>query len=106
MSRVSLLTLAELLRSHIEGKQAIMRSPVDMVKNVTCTLYYLSDEGRLRKTANAFGLSRQCVSKIPRVVCRAITVFSRLLPSSLRMLIAKFQAFSCGFAFPCGRGYL
>ena len=39
-----------------------MRSPVGVVKQVACTLYYLSDEGRLRKTANAFGLSRQVVS--------------------------------------------
>ena len=31
-----------------------MRSPVDIVKNVACTLYYLSDEGRLCKIANAF----------------------------------------------------
>ncbi len=38
-----------------------MRSPVDVEKQVALTLYYLSDEGRLRKTANAFGLSRSCV---------------------------------------------
>ena len=35
---------------------------------------YLSDEGRMRKTANAFGLSRQTVSKIVKEVCQAITV--------------------------------
>ena len=51
-----------------------MRSPVGVVKQVACTLYYLSDEGRLRKTANAFGLSRQVVSKIVRKVCKALTV--------------------------------
>ena len=51
-----------------------MRSPVDVVKKVACTFYYLSDEGRLCKTANAFGLSRQTVSKIVREVCKAITV--------------------------------
>ena len=66
MSRVSLLTLAELLRLQVEGKQTVMRSPVDIVKNVACTLYYLNDEGRLRKIASAFGLSRQCVSKVLR----------------------------------------
>ena len=38
------------------------------------TLYYLSDEERLKKTANAFGLSRACVSLIIRRVTRAITV--------------------------------
>ena len=104
MSRVALL--AELLRSRIKGKQTVMRSPVDVLRNAACTLYYLSDEGRLRKTANASDLSRQCVAKIIRGVCTAMTVFLRLLPNSLRMLTAEFQAFSCGFAFPCGRGYL
>ena len=74
MSRVSLLSLRELLRPHIEGQETIMRSPVNVVKKVACTLYYLSDEGRLRKTANAFGLSRQTVSKIVREVCKAVTV--------------------------------
>ena len=34
----------------------------------------MADEGRLRKTANAFGLSRSTVSIIIRKVCRAITV--------------------------------
>ena len=74
MSRASLLVLSELLRPHIEGESTRMRSPVDVVKKVACTLYYLSGEGRLRKTANAFGLSRQVVSKIVREVCMAITI--------------------------------
>ena len=33
-----------------------MRAPVDVERQVALTLNYLSDEGRLRKTANAFGL--------------------------------------------------
>ena len=66
--------LADELRPYIEGKETIMRSPVDVVKKVACTLYYLSDEGRIRKTVNAFGISRQVVSKIVRKVCKVITV--------------------------------
>lgn len=73
MSRDSLYHLSELLRPHIQGQTTRLRSPVDVVTKVACTLYYLSDEGRLRKTANAFGLARQTVSKIIREVCRAIT---------------------------------
>ena len=46
---------------------------VDVLKKVACTLYYLSDEGRMRKTANSFGLARQTVSKVVREVCTAIT---------------------------------
>ena len=74
MSRESLNSLAEELRPHIEGNNTIMRTAVDVVKQVAVTLYYLSDEGRMRKTANAFGLSRQTVSKIIRKVCKAITI--------------------------------
>ena len=83
MSRTSLLNLSELLRPFIQGETTRMRSPVDVVKKVACTLYYLSDEGRIRKTANAFGLSRQVVSNIIREVCKAITV--HLGPEYIRL---------------------
>ena len=66
MSRSSVLKLSEELRPYIEGKATRMRQPVDVVEKVACTLYYLSDEGRMRKTANAFGISKQVVSKIVR----------------------------------------
>ena len=58
---------------HIERQVTVMRSPVDVEKQVAITLYYLSDEGRLRKTANSFGVSRPCVSVVIRRVTRAIT---------------------------------
>ena len=50
-----------------------MRSPVEVERHVTLTLYYLSDEGRLRKTANAFGLARACVSITITSMAYAIT---------------------------------
>lgn len=55
-------------RPFIEGKDTVMRSSIDVIKQVAVTLYYLSDEGRIRKTANAHGISRQAVSKIVRKV--------------------------------------
>ena len=61
-----MFVLGGLLRPYIEAQTTLMREPVDVVKKVACTLYYLSDEGRLRKTANSFGLARQTVSKIIR----------------------------------------
>ena len=73
MSKNSSHKFAEELEPYIKGKDTIMRPAVDVVKQVACTLHYLSDEGRIRKTANAFGLSRQVVSKIIRRVCKAIT---------------------------------
>ena len=51
-----------------------MHEPVEVERQVAATLYYLSDEGRLRKTANAFGLSRSSVSIIIHKVTHAITV--------------------------------
>ena len=51
-----------------------MRLPVSVETQVALTLYYLSDEGRLSKTANAFDLSRACVFVIIRRETRAITV--------------------------------
>ncbi|XP_046841818.1 putative nuclease HARBI1 [Xenia sp. Carnegie-2017] len=78
MSRESINSLAEELRPYIEGKNTITRKSVDVVKQVAVTLYYSSDDGRMRKTANAFGLSRQSVSKIVRKVCKgskAITIY-------------------------------
>ena len=56
-----------------------MRAPVDhtcvttVITQVACTLYYLNDEDRLHKAANAFGLLRQDVLQIIRKVCKAVT---------------------------------
>ena len=42
MSRDSLYNLAEELRPYIQGKATNMRSPVGVVKQAACTLYYLT----------------------------------------------------------------
>lgn len=73
MSRLSFSNLANLLRPHIEREVTIMREPVSVETQLALTLYYLSDEGRLRKVANAFGLSRSCCSIVVRRVASAIT---------------------------------
>ncbi|KAM3858860.1 putative nuclease HARBI1 [Diretmus argenteus] len=75
MSRSALTTLSERLRPHVEGATTTMRAPVDVLAKVACTLCYLSGEGTLQKTADAFGLSRQVVSIIVRQMCKAVTVF-------------------------------
>ena len=72
MSRSSFFILCQLLRPHIERQTTVMRQPVDGERQVAVTPYYLSDEGRLRKTANSFSLSRSSVSIIIRRVCHAI----------------------------------
>ena len=74
MSRDTFLILCEELRPFIEKQATNMRLPVDVERQVASSLYYLSDEGRIRKTTNAFGLSCQVISVIIRRVCIAITV--------------------------------
>ena len=48
-----------------------MRKAVDVETQVALALYYLSDEGRLRKTANAFGLGLSTVNELvtSKVTC-------------------------------------
>ena len=62
MSCVSFFNLAGLLRPYIKRQDTVMRKPITFETQVAVTLYYLSDEGRLRKVANAFGLLSSCCS--------------------------------------------
>ena len=74
MCKENFVKLCNELQPHIQKKTTIMRAAVDVQTQVALTLYYLADEGRLRKTANAFGLSRSAVSVIIRRVARVLTV--------------------------------
>ena len=71
--KAEFFNLAGLLRPFIERQVTVMRDPVSVETQLAVTLYYLSDEGCLRKVANAFGLSRACCSIIIRRVTLAIT---------------------------------
>ena len=75
LSRGSFYKLCNELRVYIQRQETTMRSPVEVERQVAMTLYYMSDEGRLRKTANSFGVSRPCVSVVIRRVARAISIF-------------------------------
>ena len=72
MSRASFFSLCDTLRPFVQQQSTRMRSPVEVERQVALTLYYLADKGRMRKTANAFGLSRSTVSNVVRKVCHAI----------------------------------
>ena len=73
LSRSSFYELCALLGPFIERQTTHMRSPVSVETQVAVVLYYLSDEGRLRKVANAFGISRSSCSIIIRRVSKVIT---------------------------------
>ena len=51
-----------------------MRSAIDVEKQLAVTLYYLSDEERYCKIANAFGIGKSTVSETVRRVCRCISI--------------------------------
>ncbi len=100
MSRVNFFNLAGLLRPYIKRQDTVMRKPVTVETQVAVTLYHLSDEGRLRKVANASGLSRSCCSIIARRVSFAITkhlgpLYIPMTEESVKEKVSKFyDAFS------------
>ena len=73
ISKPGFTKLCNLLKPLIERKVTNMRTPISVEKQLAITLYYLSDEGRYRKVANAFGISRSSVSLIIRRVCYVLT---------------------------------
>lgn len=104
MSQDSFFFLCDQLRPFIERQATTMRDPVEVERQVALTLYYLADEGRMRKTANAFGLSRSCVSIVVRRVARAICEhlgprYIRL-PSTEEEVEEKTHHFYSRFNFP------
>ena len=52
ISRESLYKLCDELHIYVEEQKTQFRDPVSVEKQVACTLYYLADEGRLRKAVN------------------------------------------------------
>ena len=83
MSKDSFMMLCNQLRPLLEKQTTSMRSPISVEKQVAVTLYYLADEGRYRKVANAFGISRAAVSLTIRRVCTVIT--SNLGPTYIKL---------------------
>ena len=79
-----------------------MCAPVEVERQVGLTLYYLSDKGRLRKTANVFGLARASVSVIIRRVTTAISLHMGpkyiRLPLSEEAVLDKVSKFNEAFA--------
>ena len=73
MSRDSFYQLCDELRPFLTKISTNMRQPLSVEKQLAVTLYYLCDEGRYRKVANSFGISRATVSNVVRKVSLVIT---------------------------------
>ena len=74
MSKSSFFKLCDAVRPFLVKQCRNMRMPVSVEKQVAVTLYYLSDESRYRKVANAFRLAKCTVSMIVRRVCTVISI--------------------------------
>ena len=72
MSRSSFFDLVTIQRPYLQKQQTKMRNPITVKCQVSIFLYYFCDEGRYRKSANAFGLSRSSVSVLIRKVTKII----------------------------------
>ena len=64
-----------------------MRMPVLVERRVAVTLYYLADEGRMRKVANAFDIGKSTVLKLVRCVTMAIS--SLLGPQYIKHILRQ-----------------
>ena len=64
MSERSFYILCEELRPYIQKQTTRFRKLISVEKQVASTLYYLSDEGRLKKVANAFGIGKSTAFRI------------------------------------------
>ena len=77
MSRASFFMLSNL--QYLDPLLSVrLPTCVSQSLQVAVTLYYLSDEGRLRKVVNAFRLSRASCSIIVRRVCTSISIHLRV----------------------------
>ena len=73
MSKQSFLVLCEELRQYISKNTTICQKPISVEMQVAVTMQYLSDKGRFRKTANAFGIAKSTVSMIIERVTKAVS---------------------------------
>ena len=74
-----------------------LRKPLSVELHVAVTLYYLSDEGRYRKTANAFGIAVATVSLTKLLHFLEENIFP--YQQHLKMLSSMFQIFTSGMVF-------
>ena len=78
--------------------------PIPFRKRVAITIYYLVDEGRYHRTANAFGVSRAAVLVLVREVCCAISLHLGpkyiKMPTTNEYVLKAVEEFEKEFGFP------
>jgi hypothetical protein len=73
MSRACFYQLCDMVSAYLRRNPLSIRKPLSVEKQVGIFLYYICDEGRLRKTANAFGIAKSTTSKVVREVALVIS---------------------------------
>lgn len=73
MRRDSFEKLCDKLRAQLQRQTTVLRKPLSVEKQVGIFLYYIADEGRLRKSANAFGIAKSTASKVVRRVAQIVS---------------------------------
>ena len=74
-------------RPYIMKNTTQMCKAIDVGKQVAVVLYCLADEGRMRKTANAFGIAKYTVSKIIYRFTKGINIY--LGPKFIKLPITE-----------------
>ena len=104
MSKLTFAKLCDELKPHLTKTETNMRKPLDVETQVAVTLYYLADEGRYRKVANAFGISSSTVSCIVRCVTKTISTKLGLkyikLPSTVQEVEELVSGYKKCHGFP------
>ena len=73
MFKDSFMVLFDELRTYIAKTTTGLSRPGPVKKHIAVYLYYLSEEGRMRKCANTFELGTNTVSKIVRRVTTSVS---------------------------------
>ena len=87
MGETSFYMLCEELRPYLTKQTTKLRKHVSVETQVAVTLYYLADEGRMRKVSNSFGLGKATVSKVIHHVTSVIS--EKLGPKHILLLKTK-----------------
>ena len=103
MSRKSFEELCQLIGPSIVKQNIRFRNAVPVEKKIACTLYYLSDECRMRKIANAFSMGKSTASKVIREVCKSISINLPCLiklPNTINKVNEMISKFYLAHGFP------
>ena len=104
LSKETFTEICDELRHVLTKSDTPMRKAIAVETQVAITLYYLADEGRYRKIANAFGISRGSVSLVIRRVTHAISTILGpkyiKLPASEAEVKELVRNYECYHGFP------